>query len=151
MWLPKDERRLLYYYHLSRDQVGKESRFSLTDLVEVLYCSNVGEVRLHRQIKAEPKTLDNLDQNVEQYLQELNRIGSVNQALRQRGLIDIKSAGSDFVTLALTVKGDDLGRLYSSKLGTAWLWCVEFKFCVIIGTIIGLAMLVLRIWAALKN
>ena len=138
MWLPRDERRLLWYYHDIRDQVGKETNYSLEDLVEVLYCRNIKEVSDHIKRKSQGKTLENLNENVQRYLDESNRVRSANEALQQRELVTLTpQKDSQLITLSLTAQGDDLGRNFSSRLGTFWVWFTEHKVWIIIGLIIS--------------
>ena len=139
MWLPRDERRLLWYYHDTRDQVGKERNYSIEDLVVVLYCRNIKEESDHIKRKSQRKTLENLNENVQRYLDESNRVRSANEALQQRGLVALTpQKDSQLITLSLTAQGDDLGRNFSSRLGTFWVWCTEYKFWVILSVIISL-------------
>ncbi len=67
MWPSRDERRLLRYYHKNRDQVGKESNYSLGDLVIVLYCRNSKEVSDHIKRESQRKTLENLNEKIKQH------------------------------------------------------------------------------------
>ena len=146
MWLPRDERRLLRHYHHTRDQVGKERDYSLEDLVVVLYCRNIKEVSDHTKRKSQRKTLENLNENVQTYLDESNRVRSANEALQQRGLVALTpQKDSQLITLSLTAQGDDLGRNFSSRLGTFWVWCTKYKFWVILGLIISFVSVLVMI------
>ena len=150
MWLPRDERRLLCFYHHTRDQVGKERNYSLEDLVAILYCRNIKEVSDHKKRKSRRKTLENLNKNVQRYLDESNRARSANEALQQRGLVALTpQKDSQLITLSLTVQGDDLGRNFSSKSGTFWVWCTEHKVWIVLSAITGLAILIVTILVAI--
>ena len=129
MWLSsRDERRLLRYYHKNRDQVGKESNYSLDDLVLVLYCRNMEEVSDHIKRKSQRKTLEDLKENIQRYLDESNRVRSANEALKQRGLVILTPKDdSQLITLSLTAQGDDLGRKYSSWWTRSGLWFAEYR------------------------
>ncbi len=150
MWLPRDERRLLWYYHHTRDQIGKERNYSLEDLVVVLYCRNIKEVSDHIKRKNQRKTLENLNENVQRYLDESNKVRSANEALQQRGLVALTpQKDSQLITLSLTAQGDDLGRNFSSRSGTFWVWCTEHKVWIVLSAITGLAILIVKILVAI--
>jgi hypothetical protein len=150
MWLPQDERRLLSYYHHTREQIGKESNYSLEDLVLALYCKNSKEVSDHIKRESQRKTIENLNENVQKYLDESNRIRSANEALKQRGLIALTpQMDSQLITLSLTAQGDDLGRKYSSISGTAWAWSNEHKVWIVLSAITGFAILIVTILVAI--
>ncbi len=134
-------------YHHTRDQVGKERNYSLEDLVVVLYCKNIKEVSDHIKRKSQRKTFENLNENVQGYLDESNRVRSANEALQQRGLVALTpQKDSQLITLSLTVQGDDLGKKYSSKLHTFLLLCNEYKVWIILGLIISFVGVLIAIF-----
>ncbi len=153
MCLPRDERRLLRYYHKNRDQVGKERNYSLEDLVVVLYCRNFKEESDHIKRESQRKTLENLNENVQRYSEQYNRVRSANEALQQRGLVVLTpKEDSQLITLSLTVQGDDLGRNLNSRIGTYCLWCKGHKVILaIIGLILTLLTAIFAGISAFKN
>ena len=119
MWLPKDEKKLLvhYYQELHDCGVGARTGFYLSTLEKVLQGTNAR-----------------------------NRARISSERLQRRNLIAFLQDQGDAITVGLSLEGHDLGKKYSSKPGTAWVWCNEYKFWVILTVIIGLIGLLVMIF-----
>ncbi len=71
--------------------------------------------------------------------EKFDRVLNANEDLENRGFINLRYENEGLINnVSLTLKGYDLGRKYSSTLGTAWVWCNEYKFWVILALIISL-------------
>lgn len=116
MWLPKDERKLLRCYYQELGQVNVKGRFFLSKLAECLQGPNAR-----------------------------NQAIIASETLDRRKLIILMPPQGDAITVGLTLEGYDLGKRYSSRPGTAWVWCNEYKVWIIVSVIIGLVTLVATI------
>ncbi len=125
MWLPKDKRRLLSYYH---SQVGCAG-ICQRDPSEL-------ENALHAKTK---QTKDRID---EKYVM------NVIKSLRKHGLIKSQSKVSDTgqIEVELTQEAINLGRKYSSKIGTLGVWFTEYIwFWIVLSVIISLIGVIVTI------
>ena len=122
IWLPRDERKVLIYYYKKLQESGVETRgqFFLSELEN---CLSGNDKR--------------------------NRVKIASKMLKRRNLLDFYNDQVDAVTVQLSLEGFDLGRKYSSTLGTVWVWCNEYKLWIILGVIIGFITLVVSIIAAI--
>jgi hypothetical protein len=125
MWLPKDERRLLWYYYHRINKVGGEESFDLRELTEFLVCKNLKELRCR---KKERRDKDGAEL-ARDYLNEQNRVNIANKALQERGLIRLTEypGPREVKRITLNLEGYDLGRLYSSWWTYSGLWFREYK------------------------
>jgi hypothetical protein len=145
MWLPKDERKLLRYYYRQINRIDTDQTFEIRDLIKAL-----GK----KEQSGPPKTKREI------ILDTYNTLENVNNLLTQRDLIKWKNLDPNSISAAhsydhptsqvlfentkvnlcitLTIKGYDLGIKYDSRLGTAWVWCNEYKLWIILGVIISL-------------
>jgi len=121
IWLPKDERELLKYYYGKEKERGETLSSLMHELAEVLGFKGNNESAL----------------KAEEYP---NRVLNTNIDFKERGLINYFSYEHPKIDVKLTRKGRDLGKKYSSKLSTSYLWCEEHK---LILTIIGLILTLL--------
>jgi len=119
MWLPKDERKLLAHYYQELHESGLDARgtFYLSTLESCLQ----GEDARNRALTA-------------------------SNVLQKRNLIAFLHPRGDAITVQLSLDGYDLGRKYSSRLGTVWVWCNEYKLWIILGVIISAIALIARIF-----
>jgi len=138
--LPKDERKTLLKYHKHIRNIDESIRF--TNLSERVYNStrNLIERKLIHEIK--------------QGGQEHSSYMTTYMAGDPVSLEGFLSSSEEdetrqAVVLNFTLKGLDLARRYSTRLGTAWIWCNEYKLWVILGAIIGLAGLIVSILVAI--
>ena len=110
MWLSKDERKVLRYLYkiLRRDAIDGTVKLNLEEFARC--CFDEG------------------------------RAVETARFLAARGLLKLGDIihPSNYIMLGFTPDGYDLGRKYSSTLGTAWVWCDEHKFWVILAVIISL-------------
>jgi hypothetical protein len=130
--LPQDERRLLAGYYVQIGDTGKDSAFRTKHLCEWLHC--------RWRVKRIPEYEDDdtpynatsdeaLKRDIKIYIRDSKRVQFANKILAERGLIkhsqDQPEAGVTVVTLSL--EGYDLGRRYSSLLGSTGIWFEEYK------------------------
>jgi hypothetical protein len=127
MWLPKDERRLLFYWYLAIGRMDQEESFELRELVHCLICKDIKELIERRQKKKSKPT--NIVQAVDEYIDERNRVEVAITALQQRGLIILKEYSGELQikSVCLTLQGFDLGKKYSSWWTRSGLWFAEYK------------------------
>ena len=130
IWLPKDERKLLKYYYGEEEERGETLRFSMHKLVEVLGFKGNNESALKAG-------------------EYPNRVLNTNIDLKNRGLINYFSYEHPKIDVKLTLKGYDLGRKYSSIPHTILLCCNEYKVWIILGSMIGLAGIIVSILIAI--
>ena len=109
MWLPKDERRFLAYYFRELRKSNEKKPFPRHELMKVL----------------------NKDKNINKSGQEktgdvFDRVEIANLDLKERGYIHVNFETIEY-SVALTLKGCDLGRKYKSKLISSGLWFKEYK------------------------
>ena len=170
MWLPKDERRLLAVYYLKINEqqgseVTKEKWYRKSALVEVLRAKSPedaakklkdyfdGGANNQEENHQDELNIEELKKKNKEYLRYLNRVNIANSALVERKLIitrDHETVVEDKPKgVRLTVGGYDSGGKYSSRLGTAWVWCNEYKIWIILSVIIGFITLVVSIIAAI--
>ncbi len=119
MWLPKDERKLLAHYYQQLHESGVDAR---------------GDFFL--------STLERCLQGVD----ARNRALIASNVLQKRNLIVFLHHRGDAITVQLSLEGYDFGRKYSTKLGTFWEWCKEYKLWIVLGVIIGLITLIVTIF-----
>lgn len=119
MWLPKDERNVLAYYYKELHESGVKTR---------------GQIFLSKLEKCLSKN------------NKRNRVKIASKMLKQRDLLDFFNDQNEAVTVQLSLDGYDLGRKYSSRLGTAWVWCNEYKIWIILGVVIGAITLLVTIF-----
>ncbi len=159
MWLPKDERRLIRYYYNEISKINDAQMckiFTLEDLTKAL-----GK-------KERPQAQKTL-------IEDYSEVEALNTLLSKRGLItweEYKADGNVKLTISLyadstdnphlnrtlkyqitlTIAGSDLGKKYSSKLSTFYLWCEEHKLILtIIGLILTLLIVIFTGISAFKN
>ena len=165
MWLPKDERHLLLGYYVNMFNIDdrnvcryldKPKWFEMSDWTDVLKKPRWIPIltpwlvkHRARRIKAygDTKKASNKEdesavlskKEVKTCINLKKRLQISNAALERRKLIKVQRhehvPGVSGITLT---DGYDLGRKYSSALGTAWVWCNEYKFWVILALIISL-------------
>ncbi len=118
MWLPKDERKLLAHYYQEPYESGMDARgdFFLSKLERCL-----------RGVNAR------------------NRAIITSNTLHRRKFIAFLNHRGDVITVQLSLDGYDLGRKYSTNLGTFWELCKEYKLWIILGVITGLVGLMVTI------
>ena len=135
MWLPRDERKLLGYYYRKINKVDSEQVFEIKELIRAL----------GKEEQSGPKKTKR-----EIILAAYNILENVNDLLTQRGLITSENLNPTTVnglqtlpktsealswpentnvnvSIALTIKGYDLGRKYSSWWTGSGLWFAEYK------------------------
>lgn len=71
---------------------------------------------------------------------------NANKDLKDRGFINLTYENEGLISnVSLTLKGCDLGRKYSSKYSTFWVWCIEYKLWIILGLVIAFLTLVVTV------
>jgi len=128
MWLPKDERKLLSYYHWQIGYAGICQR----DLFEL-------ENALRGQTRGPENRID------EKYVMNVIR------SLRKHGLIKYQHKVRDTgqIEVELTQEAINLGRKYSSKIGTLGVWFTEYMWLwVVLSVIISLIGVIVTILIA---
>lgn len=128
MWLAKDERKLLSYYHWQIGYAGICQR-EPSEL----------ENALHGQTKGPENRID------EKYVMNVIR------SLRKHGLIKYQRKVRDTgqIEVELTQEAINLGRKYSSKIGTLGVWFTEYMWLwVVLSVIISLIGVIVTILIA---
>lgn len=125
MWLPRDERRLLWYYYHRINKVDGEESFDLGELTESLICRSLKELRQRERERCDK---DGAEQ-ARDYVNERDRVNVANRALQKRGLIELVqySGVREVKRITLNLEGYDLGRKYSSWWDCTGLWFKEYK------------------------
>jgi len=146
MWLPKDERVLLVHYNKRIGKPNQVQHFELSKLVDLLKFKKIRKIKTLDSNKKWKKFCQDGISNQERR----NRLDISNEALNERSLIVLKphQENPNVIIVCLTLKGYDLGRKYSKRWGTLWIWCNEYKLWVILSVIIGLVGLIVTILVA---
>lgn len=157
MWLPKEERYLLIVYTVFDPNFNASAlTFQIEDLKWVFakYIGHGDVVNRASELKQKenkPKSKNNNGKNkkvggneksfivgnnnnnkefVKKYMSWLrakSTIESVNNRLRERGLIEFHECGTGFYSVKLKLAGWDLGDKYSSWWSRNVLWFREYK------------------------
>ncbi|MFH1716444.1 MAG: hypothetical protein ABIF19_03765 [Planctomycetota bacterium] len=156
MWLPKEERYLLMFYTACDPNFDQsEMTFEIEDLKRVLskkirpsqvvkFASELRERKngaRRRDNDVEntqaggnnksvmTQNVDNVD-GVKKYMSWLRAkvtIESVNNRLKERGLIESRECGTGFYQVKMNLAGWDLGNKYNSRWSRNVLWFREYK------------------------
>jgi len=156
MWLPKEERYLLMFYTAYDPNFDQSTMtFEIEDLKRVLsknvrpsqFVKLASELRERErgagrkdndventQAGGDKKTVmtethDNVN-GVKRYMSWLRAkvtIESVNNRLKERGLIESRECGTGFYQVEMNLTGWDLGNKYSSGWSRNVLWFREYK------------------------
>jgi len=111
MWLPKDERNVLRYLYnrLSRDAIAGTVKLQLKDFTQC-------DLDTNRCI------------NIAKFLASIDLLK-----------LDVVNFPSGYIMIGFTSSGYDLGRKYSSTIGTLGIWFTEYLwFLVVLSVALGI-------------